>query len=253
VVAFDSYAHCSTTAYLPWEALERVHLGAGIDSGLLIQHLGEFDNEYLVQVASRTEGRYRAVILVDQTDLSCQQTVRRLAKHKAVAGLRVRADDTGSWLNLAAAAADEGLDVFPYIPHGPASILEPLMRLASAAGTTRIVLTHLVGNSRMSIDSAQLRALEVLSGSPHTILMISGLCGRWEYPYEAAIPVVAALLDRWDEARVVWGSNFPVCGKHDFMRDFNFVASDPWAIGAQRCRRMMEANARLFWGPRSTV
>jgi predicted TIM-barrel fold metal-dependent hydrolase len=250
-MAFDAYAHCSPTAYRPWETLEKIHLGVGIDSGLLIQHLGEFDNEYLVQVASRTDGRYRAVVLVDQTDPSSQQTIRKLARHKAVVGIRIWADETRSWLDLVAAAAQEGLDVFPYMPHGPASILEPLLRFVSAGGTTRLVLPHLVGNSRKPIDSAQLRALEALSESARTVLMISGLCGRWDYPYESAKPVVTELLDRWDETRIVWGSNFPVCGENDFARDFDFIASDPWGIGAQRCRLMMEGNARLLWGPLS--
>src|SRR5262245_45368418 len=70
----DAYAHCGLTRHLPIERLDAAMDDAGIDACLLVQHMGEFDNNYLATIVKRRPDRFAAICLVDTSkpDASCR-------------------------------------------------------------------------------------------------------------------------------------------------------------------------------------
>lgn len=241
--AFDSYLHCGLSKYRPIEEVLEVHRAAGVVGGILVQHRGEYDNAYIISAAERAGSTYRAVVLIDQNRPDWRQSLSNLKSRIVVAGLRVRAArDEERWVDVAEAAASVGMTVVYYLPDGVGGVADDLERLARSYRDVPFILTHL-GTPKFDIvddpDFGRLANLE------NIVLQVSGFCTRSRPPYAETVDCVRNLMRAFGSARVIWGSNFPVC---NVEVELSHVTADPWGIGSNHLEALLYSNAMALWG-----
>jgi predicted TIM-barrel fold metal-dependent hydrolase len=240
---FDSYIHCGLSKYRPLEDVLDVHRAAGVLGGVLMQHLGEFDNSYIIEAAERAGPSYRAVVLVDQSASSWRTALGQLRSQRGVAGVRIAAapDDLG-WIEVADAAASSGMPVVYYLPKGADGIRADLERLAVTYPTVPFILTHL-GTPRLTLDVDA--DVAHLAKCKNFVLQVSGFCMWSQLPYEETVTCARNLIRAFGRGRVIWGSNFPVCA---FESQLAYVKSNPWDIGIDDLEALLYLNAKALWG-----
>jgi predicted TIM-barrel fold metal-dependent hydrolase len=245
---YDAYSHCGRSKYEPWDNVRRTHLAAKVVGGLLVQHLGESDNTYLIDSARRMGPGYRAVVLIEAERSGWRSHLRALAGEPEVVALRVMAEKRGPWVDMAHAASESGLDVIYVCPEGLAPIRDELHRVAVACPTSRHVLAHFGAVRDVPLDAAHCDALHTLGALPNVILMVSGFSMYWEYPFAASRPLMTALMEHYPEDRMVWGSNYPVrLSSSEYVRNLDVFAKDPWGIGSERLLRLLLLNGLNMW------
>jgi L-fuconolactonase len=85
----DTHCHASPTWYEPIEALVFQMDANGVDQAVLVQHRGQFDNEYIFECTRRFPGRFAPLVLVDVEREDAPEELERLARQGAC-GVRLR-------------------------------------------------------------------------------------------------------------------------------------------------------------------
>jgi len=196
----DAHCHVSPHWYEPVESL-LFHMDRnGVERAVLIQHMGQFDNEYLFDCVRRFSLRFAPVVLVDTSAPQALDELDRLVERGAK-GLRLAAtarspgdDPLAIWRRAAALRL-------------PVSCLGQAKQFASDAFADlvrafpdlSIVIEHLGGSNAPSDDTAHLdlrRKVFALSKLPNTYIKFHGLgefCSRampvsQPFPFEWPIP-----------------------------------------------------------------
>lgn len=87
----DTHCHVSPYWYEPVEALLFHMERSGVDKAVLVQYMGQYNNNYQFECVRRYAGRLTAVVLADWTQPDAPQQLERLAEQGA-AGVRFRPD-----------------------------------------------------------------------------------------------------------------------------------------------------------------
>jgi L-fuconolactonase len=242
----DGYCHCGTSKYLPVEdvrvALER----AGVERAVLCQHLGEFDNRYLASVLRRHQGQFQLVGLVDADAANRRESIRALAR-EGFAGLRIPRETMLERLDTCREAIAEGLILVLDTSQGIAECLPAVSALVES-GTNGLVIAHL---GYPTMEAGQVvdggRLLE-LSGAPDTYVLLSGQSMWCPAPYEALYGFAAEVIEAFGTDRVIWGSNYPVCGHVDsFRSDLGLITGGEWGLHPEQVLEITHDNAERLW------
>jgi predicted TIM-barrel fold metal-dependent hydrolase len=248
-VTVDAYAHCGREKYLPVEALEAVMTEAGVERAVLCQHLGEFDNSYIASLLEARPGRFAGVGLVDHDANGWKQSLAELGR-LGFRGLRITSDLLRDRSVLPHEAASVGFDQVIYAPEGVCAIAEPLRALASAHPQVAFVVSHL-GNP--AVEGGVLRRgdeLLRLADLPNLHVLLSGFGMFCLFPYGPLDGLINEVVEAFGPARVMWGSNFPVCGDAapDYLRELHLVLSgERWGIDADAAAAISDTTARRLW------
>jgi L-fuconolactonase len=89
----DTHCHAGINWFEPVEMLLHQMNMNGVQSAVLIQHGGNYDNQYLLECVQRFPGRFAAVVGVDPTAVNASATLEGVAKEDGVVGLRLRPTD----------------------------------------------------------------------------------------------------------------------------------------------------------------
>ena len=84
----DSHCHAGTSWFEPIELLVSQMDSNDVDRGVLIQHRGMYDNDYLLESAERFPGRFSVVAIVDTTETDATMALEEWASRGAV-GVRL--------------------------------------------------------------------------------------------------------------------------------------------------------------------
>ena len=124
------------------------------------------------------------------------------------------------------------------------SVVRDLAR--SAAGP--VVISHL---GYPSVREGRLaRGFEILdlSDEPAVYVQLSGQGMFCDYPYAALDGLVRDVLAAYGSSRVLWGSNFPVCGDADaYRRDLALVESEAWGLLPEDVHSVSGRTAQAVW------
>ncbi len=210
----DTHCHVSPCWYEPVESLvdqmDRNH----VDQAVLIQMLGQYDNEYQFECERRYPGRFASVVLVDTAEPDAPRRLEDLAAQGAK-GIRLRPDDP---LTIWHKVAELGLVVScvgtPLAFASPtfARVLDSFPRLA-------VIIEHLGGITTCDEASTEAVRDEVfaLGRFPNAYMKIHGLgeiCRRKvpvvsPFPFDPdGLPLLNRACDAF-AGRVMWGSDFP--------------------------------------------
>jgi L-fuconolactonase len=244
----DAYCHCGVSKYLPVEDVLAAMDHAAVERTVLVQHIGEHDNSYIAEVSESHPGRFAAVGLVDPTRSDWPDTLVRLNDSGHFAGLRVVTQVVREHPELPATACDLGLRLIVDAQTGLADAIAPVRALAAAHPAARMVFSHL---GFPALDGGRLsagREILELADSPGVHVQLSGLSMVCPYPYAALEDFVREVIAAFAPERVMWGSNFPVCGDAAaFKRDLELVRSGAHGLDAAGVEQILESTAARFW------
>ncbi len=246
----DAYTHCGVSKYQPIERVRAVMDAAGVGRAVLVQHLGEFDNNYLQRVVASDPDRYAGVCLVDDKSAERIANLEALARSGGFKGVRMVAEACLAASDLFRAAVDSGLVIVLYAPNGIAPIAEALERLLDDRPSARLVLTHL-GNPDPTDAPAFTKYQKVwrLARFPQVHLQVSGMKMFCPYPHAPLHGLIHQALNHFGAARLIWGSNFPVVGdQEDYMKDLHLLLDGVLPIPKESIEQIAGSNAlRLWW------
>lgn len=225
----DSHCHVSDRWYEPVEVLLSQMDRHGVDQAILVQLLGQFDNQYQQQCVARFPDRFASVVAVDVEQASAVDTLRALADSGAF-GLRLRPTDRSPGddpLAIWRAASELGL-VVSCVGTGPTFASREFANLVAEFPTMPIVLEHLGGTSTPDPDeaarTARVSSFE-LARNLNVHIKLPGLgelvpravLGRFDgAPTSSAVPaVLLEALSAFGPGRILWGSDFPVVSSRE--------------------------------------
>ncbi len=244
----DGYAHCGISKFLPLEDVLEVTDKAGVDRCLLSQHLGEYDNAYLASVVDLHPERFAAACLVDPDGPEPLEELRRWQATGRFRGLRILAETLETNQPLCLEALRLGMTLLIYAPGGIQKSIPVLCRLLEQRSDGRIVISHL-GTPLMEGDQmvSGLELLE-LASEPSIYVQLSGLSMFCEYPYKPLEGLVSDVIRSFGPQRILWGSNFPVCGDGEaYVRDLQMVLSGSWNLQEEEIEWITHRTAASIW------
>jgi L-fuconolactonase len=244
-VTVDAYAHCGQEKYLPVEALDAVMDDAGVACAVLCQHLGQFDNSYIASLVGARPHRFAGVALVDHTAEDWQQTLLGI-RPAGLRGLRVTSEALRDCPAMAQVAASVGLHQVLYAPEGIGAIAKQVRELASTHPEAAFVISHL-GNPGPADTTRNVLALADLA---NVFVLLSGLAMFCAAPFTQLDDLIETVVSTFGPERVMWGSNFPVCGdtNPDYLRELQIVLSGKrWGIDVSAAAAISDTTARRLW------
>ena len=246
--SIDGYAHCGISKFLPLEDVLEVTDKAGVAQCVLCQHLGEYDNTYLATVVSRYPKRFAAACLVDPAGPEAVEELRRWQATGRFRGLRILAETLESNQPLCLEAIRLGMNLVVYSPGGITTALPGLRRLLEQRSDGTIVISHL-GDPQMEGDQlVSGRQLLELASEPSIYVLLSGLSMFCDYPYAPLQDLVSEVIRSFGPQRILWGSNFPVCGDSEaYVRDLQMVLAGSWNLQDDEIEWITRRTAASIW------
>ena len=247
----DAYCHCGISKYLPLEDVLATMDNAGMARAVLVQHIGEFDNSYIAESTAAHPDRFAAVGLVDAARPEWPKALVRLNDSGHFAGVRVLTQVMRDHPEFTAAACELGLQLIVDAQTGLADIIAPVRRLAAAHPTARMVFSHL-GFPRLEEGRVAVgRELLKLADVPGVHVQLSGLSMFCPYPYAPLDDFIDQIIAAFTPARIMWGSNFPVCGDAAaYKRDLDLIRVGARGLDAPQVTQILETTAARVWLPR---
>ena len=247
-MTIDGYCHCGISKYQPVDIVLRVMNKHAVDRAVLCQHLGEYDNSYLAEVVKTHPERLAAVCLIDPTQPDAHVQLRRWEEHGKFRGVRILAQWLEPYFPLWRAAVERGLRLVLYAPDGVAGSVQAIRRLLQDCPEGNIVISHL-GNPKLVegelIAGSQILGLEQ---TPGVFVLLSGLSMFCAYPYSELRHLVVEVIRRFGANRLMWGSNFPVCGDENaYGRDLAQLLCGEWGLSSQQIECIAGGTARTVW------
>lgn len=243
----DAYCHCGTSKYLPLPDVQAVMQRAGVERAVLVQHLGEYDHSYLESVVKAHPDTFKAVGLVDVNDPEWEAALDALLASGQFAGLRLSEGMLRDNPEAGIAAAAAGLALVLELPSGVAASLPAIEKLIGA-GARGISVAHFAYPQLEGAEVVRGRELLELAAAPQVQLLLTGHSMWLPFPYYALVEFTAEVIDRFGANRVLWGSNYPVCGgDDDYVRDLELLCTGGFGLTVQDAHLITHANAERLW------
>ena len=234
----DSHCHAGTSWFEPIELLVYQMDANGVDRGVLIQHRGMYDNDYLLESARRCPGRFSVVAIVDTAAPDAPVALEEWASRGAV-GVRLEPTSRSPGpdpLALWRKAGELGLAV---------SVIGTLDEFASPGFAALvsdlpdvpIVVEHLAGATpRDEPPYAQFERAMELANAPNTYVKVGGIGEIAERPsplrnepgFDDVPPLIETARDAFGPRRMMWGSDYPpVSGREGYRNALHGVMNHP--------------------------
>ena len=248
-MTIDGYSHCGLSKYRPVEDVLAIMHGAGVGRAVLCQHLGEYDNQYLLEVVERYPTTFAAACLVDPTSSQASDDLTMWHSKGGFRGVRLLADWIDDHQAVWTQAVKLGLTLVVYASRGAAAAVPSIIRFATTHPDARIVVTHM-GNPQLQDGRLVETELLRLAPLPGVFVQLSGLSQFCEYPYLELHQFIRETVRAFGESRIYWGSNFPVCGNESaYVRDLLQVRSETWALTSDQMECITSRTAQRLWFP----
>jgi L-fuconolactonase len=247
----DGYLHCGLKKYEPIERVRKAMRGAGVARGVLVQHLGEFDNSYIGSLVAHDPTHFAGVALVDHTASDASQVLRNLAGKRIFSGVRLIAESLQSAPDLWSIAVELGLILVHYAPYGLPQTFGSLRGFLDRHPTCRMVLTHM-GHPDIpeAPDFPSYQPLFDLAQHPGVYYQLSGMKMYCPYPHESLYGLIGLATERFTTSRMIWGSNYPVVGSmRDYKNDLSLLLDGRLPIAPEEIAEVAGGNARRLWFP----
>ena len=244
----DGYSHCGILKYKPVEVVLNTMAQAGVDRAVLCQHLGEYDNSYLAQVVGSRPEQFAAVLLVNPTESGAAERLKRWTDTGRFRGVRLLAEWFEPYFPLWREAVQQGLHLILYAPDGIAEAVPTICRLLRECPRAKVVVSHL-GNPKLMDGRLVLGpALFQLDQEAGVLVLISGLSMFCVYPYAELRKFVSDVIRRFGPQRLMWGSNFPVCGDAAaYQRDLIHFQTGEWGVSSDEIDEILRGTASNLW------
>ncbi|MCL2669380.1 MAG: amidohydrolase [Syntrophaceae bacterium] len=256
MLVIDTHCHCSKYYYEDAEVLSFQMNRCGVEKAVIVQHMGNYFNEYAIECVRRFPGRFAAVVIIDTDKPDAAATLAHWAAEGA-SGVRLQAstrspgdDPLAIWrkageLGLSAAVLGSEEE---FASNEFAGLIEKVPE-------TTIILEHLglcPPHGEFPDEKppyATYRKVLNLAKYPNTLMKFPGIGMltkrtrpfRQPMPFENIPPFAQMAFEAFGPQRMMWGSNFPVCSAQEgyvncfqFLRDhMTFAGADgqEWIFG----------------------
>jgi len=246
-VIVDGYSHCGISKYKPVETVLEVMAKANVSRALLCQHLGEYDNRYLAEVVKSHPETFAAVCLVNPKEEDAIGRLRYWNGTGQFRGVRLAAEWLEPHLALWREALQLGLRLVIYTPDGIGAVAPAVRQLLRDCPDGRIVVSHL-GNPKLVDGQRVVSDLFRLDQEAGVFVLLSGLSMFCAYPYAEYAEFISEVIRRFGPERLLWGSNFPVCGDENaYRRDLEQLLSGAWGASPAAIRAIVGDTANALW------
>lgn len=237
MLVVDAHCHVSTFWYEPVESLIFQMETNNVEKAVLVQYMGQFNNNYLFECRERWHERFAIIVLVDWKKEDALETLTLLAS-KGIAGIRLRPDSRSPgkdpmaiWkkaeeLKLSVSCSGE-VQSFGH---------DDFIQVVESVPDLPIVLEHLGAENYPNTFETQTTMWEkvlTLSRFENVNIKVHGLgefCKRI-YPPEKSFPfpdtyknILNMAFDAFGEERIMWGSDFPpVCSREGYSNALKFT------------------------------
>ncbi len=213
MIIVDTHCHAGVEKYEPLEVLLYQMHRTGVDKATIVQHLGQYDNRYLLEGAKRFPGRFAIIGMVDVTKPDAPKTLERWAK-EGLQGIRFRA----SWrspgrdpLAIWKKATELGLVVSCLGDEAELAAPE-FQKVVKSLPRLKIVIEHIgrAGRDEKPPYTAFKKVLKIAE-LPNTYMKIPGygeICVP-PFPFKDAPPFMEMALKAFGARRLMWGSDWP--------------------------------------------
>lgn len=244
----DSHCHVSPIWYEPVESLIYEMDRNGVEHAILVQMIGQPNNDYQFECEQRFPGRFSSVVFIDTDRPDAAETLARLAERGAV-GVRFRSNTRSPGRDpLAIWRLAERLDL-PVSCNGVGQDFasDEFAALVRELSGLKFVIEHLGGGNHPSHPSSDhdldtRRKILSLARFPNTYIKIHGLGEiarrttpvTEPFPFERPIPpLLDWAFETFGASRMMWGSDFPPVSAREgygnalrFTRDYFASKSD---------------------------
>jgi predicted TIM-barrel fold metal-dependent hydrolase len=240
----DGWAHCGIRRFRPIDDVMRFLDRVGIEQAVIVQPLGDFDNDYLLEVAARHRDRLRSVgvVAADRPDRAA--SLVRLAE-AGCAGVRMAAADLSRDPTFAAETSAAGLAIAVHASDGAPGVAS----LAGAIGGLErpVIVTHL--GMPTVVDGVLVQGTEILplAAVPNVFVLLSGLAMACPYPYGPLRELVHDVVMAFGPQRVMWGSNYPLTEVDETTRDLELIRSEAFGLTPEAVAAITAVTARQLW------
>jgi L-fuconolactonase len=237
MVIVDSHCHVSPYRYEPVESLLFQMDRNDVECAVLVQYMGQFNNEYQFECMRRFPGRFAPVVLVDSRSHSATDELERLTE-KGARGVRLR-PNTRSPGNEPLAIWRKANELGLPVSCGGANTefaSEEFANLVQTFPHLPIILEHLGSVSTPDDENAPYnirRKVFTLSRFSNVYIKIHGLgefCRRTSpvsepFPFEVPIPPLLEMVyEAFGPERMMWGSDYPpVSGREGYHNALRFT------------------------------
>jgi L-fuconolactonase len=112
----------------------------------------------------------------------------------------------------------------------------------------RIVISHLGNPKVVGGDVVRGAAVLALASEENIHVQLSGLSMFCEYPHSALDTLISDVVRQFGPRRLLWGSNFPVCGDiQAYRRDLALVQSGAWGLDPDAVDWVTGRAAERLW------
>ena len=225
----DSHCHAGLNWFEPIELLLHQMNANGVNHGVLIQHRGTYDNQYLFECAAQHPGRFAVVGLVDVTQPDAPQALADLAEKGAI-GVRFMAEQRWTGpdpLALWSKAAECGL-IVSCLGSVEAFASKKFQDLIARFDDLPVVIEHLAGAEPQMPQpyTTYRRALE-LARYPNTTIKVGGLGEISQRPevlgptfaVDNTPPLIEMACETFGPKRMMWGSDYPPVSMREGYRN----------------------------------
>jgi predicted TIM-barrel fold metal-dependent hydrolase len=243
----DAYMHCGVSKYRPIGDVLDVMRHSDVQRSVLVQHMGEYDNSYLAKAVEEHSGVFAAVALVDPGG-DWLRTINDLAEGGRFRGLRVDSAMVTAAPALCTTALQLKLNLVVYLDNPTPALISALRCLVDRDLPGGIVLSHFGGIVREGNRAALRPAGLELASYPRVFVTLSGQSMFCSYPYGELDAGVEALILAFGTDRVMWGSNYPVCGDAEaYRRDLGLIRPGAWGLKLEQVEQVVHKTAELVW------
>ena len=240
----DSHCHAGESWFEPIDVLLFQMDANDVDKAVLIQHMGAYDNSYVLECARSNPGRLAVVAIVDLGSPDALSTLEEWARQGAV-GVRLRPEQRTPGpdpLAIWRKAAELGLVVSSLgeLDEFASDVFRSLV--AELSGLT-IVIEHLGGVGQAGEEDPYpiFRRVLGLAEYANTFMKVPGLGEisarppvlRPRFGFDFTPPLIEMAMQAFGARRLMWGSDFPPsAGREGYRNALHGVMGLP-ALGQE--------------------
>lgn len=220
----DTHVHVGKSWYEPVETLLFQMERNGVDKAVLLQYMGNFDNEYMLDCTRKYPGRFAGVVMVDTALPDAADTLAMWAQRGAV-GVRFKAGERSLGPDRLAIwrKASELRLVVSCLGSMEEFASDDFHSLAKELSGLTIVVEHLGGvTPEPEVDYSVFKKVLALASYPNTYIKLSGFGEMLPRPMPFQDPPFAGppervrmAYDAFGVRRMMWGSDFPPAASHE--------------------------------------
>jgi L-fuconolactonase len=258
MIIVDTHCHASPYWYEPVESL-LFHMDRNrVAHAILVQYMGQTNNQYQFQCIRRYPDRFVSLVLVDAANPDAAEELGRLAGLGA-RGVRLREDTRSPGddpLAIWRKAADLGLPIScGGTSAGFAS--DEFAQLVEQIPGTPIILEHLGSVNHPDGEPAPYplrRKVFALARFPNVYIKVHGLgefCARTTpvtepFPFELPIPPILEMAyEAFGAQRMMWGSDYPPVSRREGYRNALQLTLDQLRTKSEQDRQLIFGGVAL--------